>query len=132
MRKQQKFDQAIENYITTVEITKNIFKLNKKRDIRNKLKELLNQTKINKIKNIILKLGTKFGRLQVIEIVEECKEEEHLIISTINQMIENKEIYAKYFESSKSIAFNQEANIDEIDKLMEQYKQWEKEGISKK
>ncbi len=130
--KQQKFDEAIENYRATLEIVKNIFDLNKRLDVRNELKELLNQTKINKIKNIILKLGTQFGRLQVIEIVEECKEEEHLIVSTINQMIEKKEIYAKFFESSKSVAFDQQTNIDEIDKLMEQYRQWEKEGISKK
>ncbi|KKK85758.1 hypothetical protein LCGC14_2770110, partial [marine sediment metagenome] len=61
-----------------------------------------------------------------------CKEEEHLIVSTINQMIEKKEIYAKFFESSKSVAFDQQTNIDEIDKLMEQYRQWEEEGISKK
>ena len=33
-------------------------------------------------------------------------------------MIDNKEIYAKYFESSKSVAFNQQANVEEIDKLM--------------
>jgi len=34
-------------------------------------------------------------------------------------MIEDNEIYAKYFESSKSVAFDQQANIEEIDKLME-------------
>lgn len=47
-------------------------------------------------------------------------------------MTRNNEIYAEYFESSKAVVFNQQANIKEIDKLMEQYKQWEEEGISKK
>ncbi len=40
-------------------------------------------------------------------------------------MIKNKEIYATYFESSKSVAFDQQANINEIDKLMSVYNEWE-------
>lgn len=36
--------------------------------------------------------------------------------------------YAEYFKSTKSIAFNQQANIDEIDKLMAAYKEWKKVG----
>jgi len=47
-------------------------------------------------------------------------------------MIKNKEIYAEYFTSSKSVAFNQQANIDEIDKLMEVYKEWEEKKVGKK
>lgn len=47
-------------------------------------------------------------------------------------MIESNEIYAQYFSSTKSVAFDQQTNIKDIDKLMEQYRQWEKEGISKK
>jgi len=47
-------------------------------------------------------------------------------------MIDKKEIYAKYFESSKSVAFDQQANIDEIDKLMEAYKEWEEKKVGKK
>ena len=47
-------------------------------------------------------------------------------------MIENKEIYAQYFSSTKSVAFNQQANIEEIDKLMATYKEWEEKEFEKK
>jgi len=47
-------------------------------------------------------------------------------------MIENREIYAQYFSSTKSVAFNLQANIDEIDKLMDTYKDWEEEKVGKK
>ncbi len=47
-------------------------------------------------------------------------------------MIEGNEIYAKYFESSKSVAFDQQANIDEVDKLMKAYKDWEDKKVGKK
>ena len=47
-------------------------------------------------------------------------------------MIDKKEIYAKYFESSKSVAFDQQANIDEIEKLMSTYKEWEEKDFGKK
>ena len=47
-------------------------------------------------------------------------------------MIDNKEIYAQYFSSTKSVAFDQQANIDEIDKLMSTYKDWESEKVGKK
>lgn len=130
--KQLKFDKAIETFRSTLEIADNIYDLNKKLEITSKIRELSTQTKINKIKNIILKLGTQFGRLHVIEIAEECKEEEHLIVSTINEMIKNKEFYAKYFESSKSVAFDQKTNIEEIDRLMASYKEWEEKEVGKK
>ena len=42
-------------------------------------------------------------------------------------MIEKGAIYAKYFHTSKSIAFNQVANIEEIDKLTAAFEEWEKE-----
>ena len=47
-------------------------------------------------------------------------------------MIENKEIYTQYFSSKKSVAFDQAANIDEIDKLMAIYKEWEEKKVEKK
>jgi len=46
-------------------------------------------------------------------------------------MIEGKEIYAKYFERSRAVAFNLQANIDEINSLMDKYKQWEKDEKDK-
>jgi hypothetical protein len=89
--------------------------------------------KMNIIKKTILDLGIKFGRLQIMEISEVCSiKEEQLIIDTIKEMIDNKEIYAQYFSSTKSVAFDQQANIDEIDKLMSTYKDWEEEKVGKK
>ena len=105
-----------------------------KLDLCYKLKEKQTKKKIiNNIKKTILDLGTKFGRLQIMEISEVCSiKEEELIIDTVKEMINNKEIYAQYFSSSKAVAFDQQANIEEIDRLMATYKKWEKEGISKK
>ena len=85
------------------------------------------------IKKTVLELGTKFGRLQIAEISEECDiKDEQLIVDTVREMIDNKEIYAQYFSSTKSVAFDQQANIDEIDKLMATYKEWEEKKVEKK
>jgi len=87
----------------------------------------------HKIKKTILELGTKFTRLQIVEISEECDvKDEQIIVDTVREMIDNKEIYAQYFSSTKSVAFNQQANIDEIDKLMATYKEWEEKKVDKK
>jgi len=100
------------------------------------------------IKKSILDLGTKFTRLQVPEIIERCKfkikgkytsdkigdyeRKQRLVVSTINNMIGNKEIYAEFFYTTGTVVFNQQANIDEIDRLMDAYKDWEKKEIGRK
>ena len=85
----------------------------------------LNFCETIKIKRTVLDLGTKFARLQIAEISEVCDvKDEKLIIVVVKEMIINNEIYAQYFSSTKSVAFNQQANIDEIDKLMETYEVW--------
>ena len=77
--------------------------------------------------------NVKFARLQIAEISEECAvKDEQLIVDTVREMIDNKEIYAQYFSSTKSVAFDQQANIDEIDKLMATYKEWEEKKVEKK
>lgn len=86
-----------------------------------------------KIKKSILDLGTRFPRLQVSEIAEECEiNMEQLVINIIKEMIENKEIYGKYFKSTKSVAFDQQANINEIDKLLASYEDWEEKKVGKR
>lgn len=47
-------------------------------------------------------------------------------------MIKNKEVSAEYFKNSKAIAFKQEIDVEEIDKLMKSFDDWEKEGKGKK
>jgi len=84
------------------------------------------------IKRIILDLGIKFTRLEVKEISEKCKVDRTTVLEVLKNMIENQEIYAEYFKTTKSVSFNQQANIDEIDKLMEAYEEWETEKIGKK
>ena len=83
------------------------------------------------VKKTILELSTKFSRLRVIELNEKCKVDDSTVIKVIKNMIKNKEIYADYFKSSQTIAFDQQRNIDEIDELMRVYVEWEKEKIGK-
>ncbi len=89
--------------------------------------------KIDIIKKTVLELGIKFARLQIAEISEVCDVDDvQLIEDIVKDMIDNKEIYAQYFSSTKAVAFDQQANIDEIDKLMSTYKDWEENKIGKK
>ena len=85
-----------------------------------------------KVRKNILDLGTKFTRLEVREISEICRVDRDAIIDVIKKMIVNKEIYAEFFKSSKTISFNQQANIDEIDELMKIYEKWKNKQLKKK
>ena len=88
---------------------------------------------ISKIRKSILEMSTKFTRIEITEINDVSGvDNEELIITTLREMINNKEVYAQYFTISKSLVFNQQANIDEIDRLMELYREWEKKEIGKK
>ena len=40
--------------------------------------------------------------------------------------------FPEYFKSTKSIVFDQRANVEEIDKLMASFSNWEKERVNKK
>jgi len=85
------------------------------------------------IKDFMLDLGTKYEILKIGEIMEKTGiKNEELVVSTIVSMIENEEIYAEYFESTNNLKFDKSANIREIDKLMETYETWEKEGVGKR
>jgi len=128
----KKYDDALKSICRNIRIAEEIFDPKRKHSLITKINNVINQIRIAKIKSIIIKLGTQFGRLQVKEITEICGEEERLIISTIENMIENKEIYAQYFSSTKSVAFNLQANIEEIDRLMATYKEWEEKKVGKK
>ena len=64
------------------------------------------QEEFKPIKTKVLELSTKFSRLFLKEIAEECKiKNTSLIRRTIEDMINKKEINAKYFTSSDSIVF---------------------------
>ncbi len=83
------------------------------------------------IKKTILDLSIKFTRLQVAEISEESHIDQNFIVNTIKDMIKNKEIYAKYFDSTQAVAFDQQSNLKEIDRLMTTYEEWEKKEYDK-
>jgi len=132
LRKDMEFDNSINIFKDALKIANKFYNSNKKNNRISKLNNLIYQAQIAKIKNTILSLGVKFDRLHVSEIAEKCNESDEYIINTALDMINKKEIYAEYFQSTKSVVFDKQANIDEIDALMEQYKKWEKEGIGKK
>ena len=97
------------------------------------LKKKRGPKSIDRIKKVVLELGVKFARLQIAEISEVCNiDDVQLIVDTVKDMVKNREIYAQYFSSTKSVAFDQQANIEEIDKLMNTYKNWEDKEIGKK
>lgn len=109
--------------------------LNQYRKLSHEIEQVENAKleKINKIKKLVLELGIKFTRLEIKEIGEKSSiDNEDTIIEVVKDMIKNKEIYAEYFSSSKAIAFDQQANIEEIDKLMATYKEWEEKEVGKK
>jgi len=144
----QKKIAEIENFIQQNEIEKAIIELNKSKTIatNNDLNEIVEEiqakinhcnnlslNRINLVKRTILKLATKFTRLQIIDIAERSGiQDEAFLIKIIQEMIESKEIFAEYFIASKALAFNQQKNIDEIDMLMETYKEWEEVDMDKK
>jgi hypothetical protein len=132
LNKEGNFINAINKFEEQLENTKSISKTSRREKIREKVRENLIYSKTLKIKSIIRDLGSKHTRLQVMDIVDKCGEEEGLIISTIQDMIKNREISAEYFKSSKSIAFIQQIDVEEIDELMKSFDEWEKEGKGKK
>jgi hypothetical protein len=83
------------------------------------------------IRKTILDFGTKLTRLKVDEIAEITETFHKTIIEVVNNMIENQEIYARYFKSSNSVVFNQEKNIKDIDDLMTMFREWEKVKVDK-
>ena len=83
-----------------------------------RIRDFQHEIKVTKIKETILNLGTSFSRLHVKEIAEECKiNDEQLIVNVINDMIAKEEINARFFKSTFSVAFNQDANIQNFSTL---------------
>lgn len=77
----------------------------------------------NKIKEGILDLGVKFTRLEIKAISEKFNQDPALIVEVIQDMVDKQEIYGVYFNSTKTVTFNQQANIDETDQLMAKFKE---------
>jgi hypothetical protein len=91
-----------------------------------------NPKEVAEIKRKILDLSTKLTRVEVKEIAERVKTNRNLVKKVMRTMLENREVYGKYFSSSRALVFNQKVNIAEIDHLMTIYKDWEKNEFAKK
>ena len=85
-----------------------------------------------RIRREILVLGTKYPDFKLKNVSKNCRADKNTVIVVAKKMIRNKEIYADYFNLSKKFVFNNKANSEEIDKLMEMFSEWETEHIGKK
>ena len=83
------------------------------------------------IKSAILEFGRKIARLKIKDISEKSNVDTSTVFRILNEMIKNQEIYAEYFKSSKTVAFNQIANLENIDSLMKLYEDWEHQKLKK-
>ena len=94
----------------------------------------MNPNEVHKslIKKALLNIGTKYNRIELKEIAEYTHADLDLIVHVIKEMIKGEEIHADYFSTTKSVVFNLEANIDEIDELMLKFEEWEGKKIDKK
>ena len=83
------------------------------------------------VKRQIIEFGKKIPRLKVKDISEKSNVDTSTVFRTLTEMIKNQEIYAQYFKSSKTVAFNQIANLENIDSLMKLYDDWEHQRLKK-
>jgi len=88
--------------------------------------------KIKIVKKKLLELGTQFEHLRIGEIAERCGVLERTVVSILKEMIKNKEIYAKYYKTESFVTFDQQLITEEIDQLMENYRNWERRTFGKK
>ena len=95
-------------------------------DILKTIEENINYCKqleietINRIKKTVLNLGTKFTRLELMDISEKSGiKDENLIEIVILDMIRHKEIVGEYFASSKALALEVAAPISKPEKVKE-------------
>jgi uncharacterized delta-60 repeat protein len=109
-----------------------LFLYNRRKRRNKDLDEKSKKAQELKVKKQILELSRKFPKLQILEIAERTGEEPEVLTEIIIEMIQNKELYAEYFKNDQEVEFDQEGNIKEIDKLIDTYKDWEKEGTARK
>ncbi|MHA1520842.1 MAG: hypothetical protein ACTSRK_11730 [Promethearchaeota archaeon] len=103
-----------------------------KQKLRMKLTQIMNQDRNIHIKKTVLEQGSQFARLEVPEIAEVCGiNKPDLIIAILNEMIADGEIHARYFESTQSVSFNQQANLEELNRLDDLFGEWREKEILK-
>ena len=83
------------------------------------------------VRRKIIEYGGKIARLKIKDISEKTNVNNSTVLKILIEMIKNQEIYAEYFKSSKTVAFNQIANLEKIDALMKLYEDWEHQKLKK-
>jgi tetratricopeptide (TPR) repeat protein len=132
LREMKNFDESINNFNTALSDVDKIGDKQLKEKFQSILKDYIDTTRMIRIKNLIFDLGQNYARLDVSDIIEKCGEGEGFILSAIRDMIMNREISAEYFKSNNTVTFKKQVDVEEIDKLMKSFDEWEKEGKSKK
>jgi len=103
-----------------------------KRDVLSSLYALSVEAKKHWVAHNILALSTRFTRVQVPEIAEQCGvQKEQIIEDVLKDMISQEVIYAQYFESTGSVAFDQQANIAVMADLDQEFESWEEHERTK-
>ena len=85
-----------------------------------------------RVKTQILNLSTDHPDIKVVDISKRCSVDKSTVIKIVKKMIRNNEIYADYFKHSRKFAFNNLANTEKIDELLNLYNEWEREKIGNK
>jgi hypothetical protein len=104
-----------------------------KQAIKELVEEPIDETWAAPVRKAILELGTKYTRLQVNEIAEKVNvKNEKQIVAVVQDMIKREQIAAEYFKSSRTVAFDQQANTQALAKFITdldgQFTAWGKDG----
>lgn len=83
------------------------------------------------VRKKVLSFSTNYSEFKIYELAQICSTDKDFIKSVVKKMIKNNEIYAEYFKNTKKFAFNIKSNLEEIDKLMALYEQWEIQHFGK-
>ena len=89
------------------------------------------QKKYLKVKRKVLEYSTMYSRLNIDEIAEKCRKSKATTWKIVNDMISNNELKGNFNRESNFIEFDNIANIQEIDELLQKYKDWEINKIGK-
>ena len=88
--------------------------------------------RIRPIKKGILELGVNFEQLKITEIAKKLEAKSSHVKFALKDMIKKNEITASYSIYSRSVRFDQESIIEEVDLLIEKFERWDKQDKSKK
>ena len=97
------------------------------------LNPIISKFKTALIKRNLLALSTSYSQITIPEVLEKYNiTDTQLVVKALLEMIENSEIFAEFVPSTRTIIFQLEINVEEIDRLMKMYEDWEERNIGKK